>query len=122
MATARHLSGQLTGAHRTLLSDDLHALLPVPEEHTEYDACLADALPPVHHAIFPQLLVTPKWLPVILVHGSEDSVAAPAESSVVMYARLCAAEVETVLRIVDGSEHSFGVKGGAEEPFDQLFD
>jgi acetyl esterase/lipase len=110
-----------TGAHEPSLSDELRALLPAPEEHAERDARLAATLPPAHHAIFPQLLVTPDWPPVMLIHGSEDS-AVPADSSRAMYARLCTAEVETVLRIAEGSEHSFDLKKGAEAPFGELFD
>jgi acetyl esterase/lipase len=121
MATVRHLSGQLDRGAHTILSDDLRALPPTPEEHTERNGCLTDALPPVHHTIFPQLLVTPNWPPVMLVHGSEDSVV-PADSSRAMYAHLCAAGVETVLRIAEGSEHAFDLKGGAEETFGELFD
>jgi len=111
-----------TGAHTPSLSDTLRALLPTGEEqHTEGDARLAAALPPADHAIFPQLLVTPDWPRVLLVHGSEDS-AVPADSSRAMHARLRAAKVETVLRIVDGSEHSFDLKSGAEATFGGLFD
>ena len=110
-----------TGAHTPSLSDALRALLPAGEEHTERDARLAAALPPAEHAIFPQLLVTPDWPRVLLVHGSEDS-AVPADSSKAMHARLRAAKVETVLRIVDGSEHSFDLKDGAEATFGGLFD
>jgi len=107
-----------TGAHAPSLSDALRALLPVGEER---DARLAAALPPAEHAIFPQLLVTPDWPRVLLVHGSEDS-AVPADSSRAMHARLRAAKVETVLHIVDGSEHSFDLKDGAEKTFGGLFD
>jgi hypothetical protein len=39
-----------------------------------------------------------------------------------MYARLRAVEVETVLRIAEGSEPSFDLKGGAEGDFSGLFD
>ncbi|KAF8260781.1 Alpha/Beta hydrolase protein [Lactarius quietus] len=101
-----------TGVHEPSQSEALRALLPAP---------LAAALLPAHHAIFPQLLVTTEWPPVLLIHGSEDS-AIPADSSRAMHARLCAAEVEAVLRIVDGSEHAFDLKGGAEANFSELFD
>ncbi|KAI9445673.1 alpha/beta-hydrolase [Lactarius psammicola] len=113
-----------TGAHTPSLSDALRALLPADGEHTEraeLDARFAKALPPSEHAIFPQLLVTSDWPRVLLVHGSEDS-AVPADSSRAMYDRLRAAKVETVLRIVDGSEHSFDLKDGAEKTFSGLFD
>ena len=102
-----------TGAHEPSLSSALRALFPAAE--------LADALPPAHRDIFPQLLVTPDWPPVMLVHGSEDS-AVPADSSRAMHARLCAAKVESVLRIAEGSEHSFDLKKSAEADFGELFD
>ena len=110
-----------TGAHAPSLSDALRALLSAYEERTERDVCLAAALPPAHHAIFPQLLVTPDWPCVFLIHGSEDS-AVHADSSRAMHARLRAAQVETVLRIADGYEHSFDLKHGAEATFGGLFD
>jgi acetyl esterase/lipase len=82
----------------------------------------ADALPPAHRAIFPQLLVTPDWPRVMLVHGSED-IAVPIDGSRVMHALLRAAEVESVLRIVEGAEHAFDLKGDdAEARFGRLFD
>ncbi|KAH9054060.1 Alpha/Beta hydrolase protein [Lactarius deliciosus] len=90
--------------------------------HAEIDARLAAALPPRDRAIFPQLLVTPDWPPVLHIHGSEDS-AVPADSSRAIHARLRAAKVETVLRIVDGSEHAFDHKeDSAEATFGGLFD
>ncbi|KAN0135272.1 hypothetical protein V8E53_006837 [Lactarius tabidus] len=114
MATARHLPGLLDRSAHTLLSDDLRVLLPALEEHTERDARLADVLPPVHQAIFRNFSL----LPI----GSPSSAAVPADSSMAMYARLRAVEVETVLRIAEGSEPSFDLKGGAEEDFSGLFD
>jgi pimeloyl-ACP methyl ester carboxylesterase len=81
----------------------------------------ADALPPAHRAIFPQLLVTPDWPRVMLVHGSEDT-AVPADSSRVMHALLRAAEVESVLRIVEGAGHAFDLKGDVEPTYGGLFD
>ena len=110
-----------TGAHTPSLSDTVRALLPADEERAERDARFAAALPPAQHAIFPQLLVTPDWPRVFLIHGSEDS-AVPADSSRAMHERLRAAQVETVLRIADGSEHSFDLKHDAEATFGGLFD
>ncbi|KAH8977913.1 Alpha/Beta hydrolase protein [Lactarius hatsudake] len=112
-----------TGLHTPSLSDTLRTLLPAgSEEHAEIDARLAAALPPADRAIFPQLLVTPDWPPVLHIHGSEDS-AVPADSSRAIHARLLAAKVETVLRIVDGSEHAFDHKeDSAEATFGGLFD
>ncbi|KAI9443567.1 alpha/beta-hydrolase [Lactarius indigo] len=105
-----------TGAHApSSLSDTLRPLLPAGQER------FAAALPPAQRAIFPQLLVTPDWPRVLLIHGSEDS-AVPADSSRAIHARLQAAKVETVLRIVEGSEHSFDLKDSAEATFGGLFD
>jgi pimeloyl-ACP methyl ester carboxylesterase len=82
----------------------------------------ADALPPAHRAHFPQLLVTPDWPRVMLVHGSEDT-AVPADSSRVMHALLRVAEVESVLRIVEGAGHGFDNNGDdVEATYGKLFD
>jgi acetyl esterase/lipase len=81
----------------------------------------ADALTPAHRAIFPQLLITPDWPRVMLVHGSED-IAVPTDGSRVMHALLRAAEVESVLRIVEGAGHAFDLKDDAEARFGRLFD
>lgn len=113
-----------TGAHTPSLSEALRPLLQDPAiegEGKERDARFAAAIPPAEHAIFPQLLVTPDWPPVLFIHGSEDS-SVPADGSRVLHARLRAAKVETVLRIVEGSEHSFDIKDGAEAAFGGLFD
>ena len=110
-----------TGLHMPSLSEAMRTLLPVDKGRTEHDARFAAAISPAQHAIFPQLLVTPNWPRVFLIHGSEDSVV-PADSSRAMHARLRASKVKTVLRIVDGSEHSFDLQPGAEAAFGELFD
>ena len=79
-------------------------LLPAFEEGKERVRCLAAALPSAHHAVFPQLLVSPDWPRLLLIHGSEDIVM-PADSSRETHARLRAAKAETVLRFANGSEH-----------------
>ena len=99
-----------TGEHEASLSE---ALRDNPRP--------ADALPPAHRAIFPQLLVTPDWPRVMLVHGSEDT-AVLADSSRTMHALLRAAEVESVLRIVDKAEHAFDLRSDVEAKFGRLFD
>ena len=81
----------------------------------------ADALPPNHRAIFPQLLITPDWPRVMLVHGSEDTVL-PADGSRTMHALLRAAEVESVLRIAEGAEHAFDLRSDVEAKFGRLFE
>jgi len=57
----------------------------------------------------------------MLVHGSEDGMV-PTDSSREIHARLRAAEVESVLRIVYGLEHAFDLRDGAEAKFGGLFD
>ena len=59
---------------------------------------------------------------MMLVHGSKDT-AVPTDGSWVMHALLHAAEVESVLRIVEGAKHVFDLKGDAvEAKFGRLFD
>jgi acetyl esterase/lipase len=113
-----------TGLHEPSISATLRELLPKDgEEDTPVmmDAQLRRALPPSAHPILPQLLVSPEWPPVMLIHGSDDS-AVPVQSSRAMHARLLDAKVETTLRIMVGSGHSFDLKNGAEEAFCGLFD
>ena len=99
-----------TGEHEPSLSETLRNN-PRP----------ADALPSAHRAIFPQLLVTPDWPRVMFIHGSKDT-AVPTDGSRVMHALLRAAEVKSVLRIVEGAKHVFDLKGDAvEAKFGRLF-
>ncbi|KAH9954972.1 alpha/beta-hydrolase [Russula dissimulans] len=111
-----------TGLHEPSISEALRGLLP--EEGADIsvaDTTLAAALPPSEHALFPQLLVTPEWPPVLLIHGSEDT-AVLSQSSRAMHTRLLHSKVQSSLRIVEGSEHSFDLMHGAEEAFSGLFD
>ena len=111
-----------TGLHEPSISNTLRELLPAEgEDIAVADARLAAALPASEHAIFPQLLVTPEWPRVLLIHGSEDT-AVRAQGSRDLHARLLDANVQTALRIVEGSEHSFDLKRDAEEAFGGLFD
>ncbi|KAI0260665.1 alpha/beta-hydrolase [Gloeopeniophorella convolvens] len=111
-----------TGQHAPSLSDALRPLLPAPDvAPADVDEVLARTVPEPARALFPQLLVAHEWPRVLLVHGSEDT-AVPAQSSRALHARLSAEGVQSALRIVDGSEHSFDLKGGAEDAFGALFD
>ncbi|KAI0246271.1 Alpha/Beta hydrolase protein [Lactifluus subvellereus] len=113
-----------TGLHEPSISATLRELLTEEREEDAsamMDARLRRALPPSAHPILPQLLVSPEWPPVMLIHGSDDS-AVPAQSSRAMHARLLDAKVVTTFRIMDGSGHSFDLKNGAEEAFGGLFD
>ena len=110
-----------TGLHEPSISDKLRELLPDEDEDiAASDARLAAALPPSEHVIFPQLLVTPEWPRVLFIHGSEDTAVLP-QCSRAMHARLLDAKVQTALRIVEDSSHSFDLKRGAEEAFGALF-
>jgi acetyl esterase/lipase len=113
-----------TGLHEPSISDKLRDLLPAEGENiaiASADAQLAGALAPSEHTIFPQLLVTSEWPPVLLIHGSKDTLV-PDQSSRLMHARLLNANVQSALRIVEGASHSFDLKPGAEEAFGGLFD
>ena len=111
-----------TGLHEPSISDALREILPVEGEDTAMtDDRLAATLPPSEHALFPQLLVTPEWPRVMLIHGSKDT-AVPVESSRALHARLQNAKVETILRIVPDVEHVFDLRPGAEQAFGGLFD
>jgi acetyl esterase/lipase len=111
-----------TGLHEPSISGALREILPVEgEDIATIDGRLAATLPPSQHALFPQLLVTPEWPRVLHIHGSEDT-AVPAQSSRELHARLLDAKVESTLRIVEGREHVFDLKPGAEETFSELFD
>ena len=57
----------------------------------------------------------------MLVHGSEDTVL-PADGSRTMHAPLRAAEVESVLRIVNKVVHAFDLRSDVEAKFGKLFD
>ncbi len=111
-----------TGLHEPSISDALREILPVEGEDTATtDARLAATLPVSEHALFPQLLVTPEWPRVMLIHGSKDT-AVPVDSSRALHARLQDANVETTLRIVPDMEHVFDLKPSAEQAFGKLFD
>lgn len=111
-----------TGLHEPSISDALREVLPVEGEDTAtIDARLTLTLPRSELALFPQLLVTPEWPRVMLIHGSKDT-AVPVDSSRALHARLQDAKVETTLRIVPDMEHVFDLKPGAEQAFGKLFD
>jgi acetyl esterase/lipase len=111
-----------TGLHEPSISDALRKITPVEGEDTATtDARLAATLPQSEHALFPQLLVTPEWPCVMLIHGSKDT-AVPADSSRALHARLQDAKVETTLHIVPDMEHVFDLKPNAEQAFGELFD
>ncbi|KAI0284135.1 alpha/beta-hydrolase [Russula brevipes] len=111
-----------TGLHEPSISAVLRELLPTDGEDVKVtDARLSAALPPSEHTIFPQLLVTPEWPRVMLIHGSEDTAVLP-ESSRAMHARLLDAKIDTALHIIEGAKHSFDIKPNAEEEFGGLLD
>lgn len=97
-------------------TDDAHLVATL----RPFDARLAENLRPSDRALFPQLLVSPEWPPVLLIHGSADT-AIPPQSSKALYARLLDAKVKATLRIVEGKEHVFDLRPGAEA-YNGLFD
>jgi acetyl esterase/lipase len=111
-----------TGLHEPSISDALRGRLPVEGEGTATtDDRLTATLPLSERALFPQLLVTPEWPRVMLIHGSKDT-AVPVDSSRALHARLQDAGVETTLCIVPDMEHVFDLKPSAEQTFGELFD
>ena len=89
------------GLHKPSTSDKFRELLSKEgEDIAAADSRLAAGLA---HAIFPQLLVTPKCPPVLLIHGSKDT-AVPTQCSRAMHPRLLDAKVETTLRIFEGAK------------------
>ncbi|KAJ4469353.1 Alpha/Beta hydrolase protein [Lentinula lateritia] len=113
-----------TGEHAPSLSDTLRVALPSPNVQSNpgmKKIILRKHIPIQHHAIFPQLNVSPSWPPVFLLHGAEDT-AVPVTESKNMYATLKWAGVETKIKIVDGEDHFFDQIPDAEEKYGQVFD
>lgn len=66
---------------------------------------IVSLIPEKHRPLLPQLAVNKSWPPVFLTHGSNDS-AVLAEESRDLHKMLQDAGVRSVLRIIDGAEHS----------------
>lgn len=75
---------------------------------------LENLIPLKHRALFPQFAIDTSWPPTFLAHGSNDSAVLVGES-VNMHRLLQECEVESVLRVVEGAEHSLDYVGDAEE-------
>ncbi|KAH9997436.1 Alpha/Beta hydrolase protein [Russula compacta] len=92
-----------TGLHEPSISHTLRELLPKEAHHLPATAC------------------HPRVAPRAVIHGSKDT-AVPTQSSRAMHARLLDAKVETTLRILEGADHSFDLKHGAEKTYGGIFD
>lgn len=109
-----------TGEHDRSLSSLLR------NAHSQPD--LEQLIPPKHRALFPQFAVDATWPPTFLAHGSKDSAVLVGES-INMHRLLQECDVESILHVVDGAEHSldyvvdaekiYGVNGGL---FDEVRD
>lgn len=60
--------------------------------------------------VSPDLNVTPRTPPTLLVHAADDD-AVPVENSLAMYAALRAAHVRSELHVFDRGGHGFGLRG-----------
>jgi acetyl esterase/lipase len=60
----------------------------------------------------PQLHVTPKTPPALLVHAADDA-SVPVENSLLMYDALRKAGVRSELHLFDAGGHGFGLRGVA---------
>jgi len=78
-------------------------------------------IPPEHHALFPQLNVTPQFPPTFLCHGSEDG-AVLIEESYHMHTLLKRAGVPVRLLVIEGANHSLDYVPNAEELYASHFD
>lgn len=115
-----------TGSHDPSLSMALRDLKT--ENRTLAPEDLNTLLAPHHLSLFPQFADMSSWPPVMMVHGSDDS-AVLVEESIHMHELLRQAGVRSLLRVVDGSDHSldyvkdadilFGKPGGL---FDDIRD
>ncbi|KAF7314633.1 MYND finger domain-like protein [Mycena kentingensis (nom. inval.)] len=110
----------ITGQHEPSVSEALRPLLDEDDLLVRQEAVRA-VLPREHHALFPQLNVTPGFPPTFLVHGSEDT-GVPLDESRHFKRLLEEVGVKVELRVVDGAEHSFDYVSDAEERYGALFD
>lgn len=112
-----------TGQHAPSLSATLRPLLET--DIAANPLALQDAMkaliPPEHHAVFPQLNVTPSFPPTFLCHGSIDS-AVPLVESQHMHMLLKRAGVPVRLLALDGADHSFDYAPDAETLYSSHFD
>ncbi|GLB38669.1 putative alpha/beta hydrolase fold [Lyophyllum shimeji] len=115
-----------TGAHENgglsvILRDALDARPTSRDDDEEFLNRMRALIPPQHHALFPQLGVSARWPPVMLVHGTEDT-AVPVGESRSLARLLSACGVTVEVMEVEGVEHSFDYESGAEKRFGEVFD
>ncbi|KAJ7486214.1 alpha/beta-hydrolase [Mycena galericulata] len=113
-----------TGEYDPSLSAQLRPLLADPAlaaDPTALQAAMQALIPPRHHAIFPQLNITPRFPPTFLCHGSVDTAVLPAESEH-MCKQLERAGVSVRLLVVEGADHSFDYAKDAEARYAVHFD
>jgi acetyl esterase/lipase len=103
-----------TGEHDPSLSSSLRSILNDKGQEHDFDT-LKSLIPAQHHPLFPQFDVNPSaWPPVFFVHGSADS-AVWMQETVNMQKRLHDAGVTTIVRIIEGAEHSLDYVPNAGE-------
>ncbi|KAI0345866.1 alpha/beta-hydrolase [Trametopsis cervina] len=114
-----------TGEHEPSLSQRLReAIAETPATQHEHLEHVKSHIPPKHIPLFPQFAVDSSWPPVFLAHGSQDS-AVWMKESINLHRILHESGVPSVIRIIDGAEHSLDYVPNAEELYGQprgLFD
>ena len=117
------LSGRLRNRLGLLDEDGVMEELTVERAVERLDE-IREMVPSQHHPVFPQLhfYTAPnsntknnnKFPPTFFVHGRVDT-AVSVRESINAYMLLRASGVETVIRVVDGKEHSFDYEAGSDE-------
>ncbi|KAJ7080501.1 Alpha/Beta hydrolase protein, partial [Mycena epipterygia] len=112
-----------TGQHEPSLSAALRPLLEtdIAADPLALQDAMKALIPPEHHAVFPQLNVTPNFPPTFLCHGSVDS-AVPLVESQHMHTLLKRAGVPVRLLALHGADHSFDYAPDAEMLYASHFD
>ncbi|KAJ7780730.1 Alpha/Beta hydrolase protein [Mycena maculata] len=113
----------LTGEHTPSLSARLRPLLDsdLAVDPLALQDAMKARIPPRHHALFPQLNITPGFPPTFLCHGSVDSAVVPGESQH-MHTLLERARVPVRLLVLEGADHSFDYAPNAETLYASHFD
>ncbi|KAI0086457.1 alpha/beta-hydrolase [Irpex rosettiformis] len=116
-----------TGAHETSLSAKLLEAAEGGSDNSDSNYSidnLKPLIPSSHLPLFPQFAVDSSWPPTFLVHGSADT-AVKLDESIHMHRLLTDADVTTVLKVVEGAEHSLDYVSDANEKYGKaggLFD
>ncbi|KAJ7625224.1 alpha/beta-hydrolase [Mycena polygramma] len=110
-----------TGQHEPSLSAQLRPLLKTVTDPDALHDAMKARIPLEHHAVLPQLNVTPEFPPTFLCHGADDTAVALVESEN-MHSLLQRARVPVRLLVIEGATHSLDYAPNAEELYASHFD